>query len=73
MQDLVCPGSCLEEESSAPKSPKQSMFSMTGGYSQDNFYPRYTSRRDNDSVDFAQKYLFNNTPNKDNLEDDSIS
>ena len=29
-----------------------------------------TSRRDADSMNFAQKYLFNNTTTQDNLDDD---
>lgn len=38
------------------------------GFNKDNFFARCTSRRETDSVDFAQKYLFNNTTNKDNLD-----
>ena len=37
-------------------------------YHKENFIARFTSRRENESVDFAQKYLFNNTLNKDNLD-----
>lgn len=68
IQDLVSPVIGSENESASPKSQKHSLFS--NGFHNDDFFDRMTNRRDAESMNFAQKYLFNNTTNQDNLEDD---
>lgn len=67
IQDLNSPKSCHDEASTSPKSQKHSLFS--NGFTREDFFDRMTSRRDAESINFAQKYLFKNTTSKDNLDD----